>query len=100
MLAKIMLGGFRVELVKDEICLTRDDPQVCFRGRVPERTLTTTDRAVAIDDIVELSSNLECDPTTMACALVGLDHSFIDRSSATRPAGGMDASRIPSQMRM
>jgi len=41
---------------------------------VPERALPTTDRAVAINSVIELGASLECDPTTVACALVGLGH--------------------------
>ena len=74
MLAEIVLRSFRIELVEHEISLTREDAKVCVGRRVPERTLATTDRAVAIDDVVQFGSNLECDPAAMACALVGLDH--------------------------
>ena len=74
MSAEIMLRCFRIELVEDEIGLAGEHTEVSFRRRVPERTLPTIDRAVAIDDVIELGTNLECDPTTVASASVGLGH--------------------------
>ena len=82
-LAEIVLRCFRIELIKGEITFAREDTKVCVCSRVPERTLATTNRAVAINDVVEFSSNLECNPTTMACALVGLNHlAFFDSGKA------------------
>ena len=72
--AEIVLRCFRIELVEDEIWLTGEDTQICLRRRVPERALPTTDGAVAINSVIELGASLECDPTTVACALVGLGH--------------------------
>ena len=72
--AEIVLRCFRIELIEDEIWLAGEDTQICLRRRVPERALPTTDRAVAINSIIELGASLECDPTTVACALVGLGH--------------------------
>ena len=74
MSAEIMLRCFRIELVEDEIGLAGEHTEVSFRRRVPERTLPTTDRAVAIDGVIELGTNLECDPTTVASAFVSLAH--------------------------
>jgi hypothetical protein len=73
-LAEIVLGRLRIELIKGEIAFAREDAKVRLRRRVPERTLSTTHRAVAIHDGVELRPNLERDPTTMARALIALDH--------------------------
>lgn len=76
MLAEIVLRCFRIELIKDEIRRAREDTKLCVLRRVPERTRSTTDRAVAIDNVLELGSNLERDHTTMALALIGLGHLF------------------------
>jgi hypothetical protein len=72
--AEIVLRCFCIELVQDEIFLAGEDTQICLRCRVPERALPTTDRAVAINSVIELRASVECDPTTVACALVGLSH--------------------------
>ena len=72
--AEIVLRSFRIELVEDEIWLAGEDAQIRLRRRVPERSRPTTDRAVAINSVIELGASLECDPTTVARALVGLGH--------------------------
>ena len=74
MSAEIMLRCFRIELVEDEICLAGEDTQIRLRRRMPERALAATDRAVAINGVIELGASFECDPATVACALVGLGH--------------------------
>jgi len=69
-----VLRCFRIELVEHQIWLTAKDTQICLRRRVPERALPTANRAVAINSVIELGASLECDPTTVARALVGLGH--------------------------
>ena len=71
-LAEEVLGRLRIELIQGEIRLSREDTKVCVCRRVPQGTRSATDRAVAIDDVVEVSSSLERDPTTMARAQIGL----------------------------
>ena len=80
MLAEIMLSGFRIELIKGEIALTGDDTKVCLGRRMPQRTFSMAHGAVAINGVAELGSNLERDTTTMARALVGLDHPAVDNA--------------------
>src|SRR5882672_5723220 len=84
--AEIVLRRFRIELVEDEIRLAGEDTQIGLRRRVPERALPTTDRAVAIDHVAELGASLECDPTTVTCALVGLGHLLRGRMTTFRRA--------------
>ena len=72
--AEIVLRCFRIELVDDEIWLAGKDTQIRLRRRVPERAGPTTDRAVAINSVIQLGASFECDPTTVACALVDLGH--------------------------
>src|SRR5262245_3700692 len=69
--AKIMLRGFRVELIQRQVRFAREDAKVRFRCRVPERALAMADRAVAIDDVAQLGLRLEGDPTAMARAAIG-----------------------------
>src|SRR5262245_44017376 len=72
--AEVVLRRLRIELIKGEIGLAGEHAEVRVRRRVPEGAYSATDRAVAIDDVVGLGSNLERDPATMARAPVGLDH--------------------------
>jgi hypothetical protein len=64
--AEIVLRRIRVELVKDEIRFAREDTKLRIRCPVPQSTSATTERAVAVDDVVEVGSHLECDSTTVA----------------------------------
>jgi hypothetical protein len=73
-LAKIMLRCLRIELIKSEIVFACEDAKVSLRRRMPQRTLSTTHGAIAINDVVELSPNLELDTATMARALIALHH--------------------------
>ena len=72
--AEIVLRCFRIELVERQICLAGDDAKVRLRRWMPERALPATDRAIAINSVIEPGAGLECDPTTVACALIGLGH--------------------------
>ena len=73
-LQKIVLGRFRIELIKGQLAFTREDLEVRICRRVPERPRSTAHGAVAIDHVVELGPNLEPDPTAMARALIAPSH--------------------------
>ncbi len=75
---KIVLRGFRVELIKHEIGFAREDTKTRIRRSVPERALATTQGAVAVDDVVEIRPNLEHDSAAMACALMDLVHLVLE----------------------
>src|SRR5262249_6749251 len=73
-LAEIVLGRLRIELIKGQLAFTREDLEVRICRRVPERPRSTAHGAVAIDHVVRLGPNLEPDPTAMARALLALNH--------------------------
>lgn len=64
--AEIVLRSIRVELVEHEIGFACEDTKIRLRCPVPQSTPAATQRAVTVDDIVELGSYLECDSTTVA----------------------------------
>jgi hypothetical protein len=72
--AEIVFGRFRIELIKDQLALAREDTKICVCRRVPERPLSTTHGAVAVNNVVEFGANLERDPTAMARTPIALDH--------------------------
>src|SRR5205085_4598333 len=68
-LAEIVLRRLRIELIKGQIVFARQDAKVCVCRRMPERALSATHGAVAINNVIELGPSLECDPATVARAL-------------------------------
>ena len=63
---KIVLRGFRVELIKHEIGFAREETKTRIRSSVPESPLAATQGAVAVDDVAEIRPNLEHDSAAMA----------------------------------
>lgn len=74
MAAEVVLRCLRVELVKHEIGFARNNAELRIRHTVPERASATAQRTVAVDDVVELGLDLECDSTTVAGTLIGVAH--------------------------
>jgi hypothetical protein len=66
MSAEIVLCSFRVELVKNEIGFASKDTKIRIRYPMPKGTPATTERAVTVDDVVEVGSYLKFDSTTVA----------------------------------
>ena len=64
--AEIVLRRIRVELVKHDIGFAGEDAEILIRCPVPESTPATAERAVALHDVIEIGSYLECDSTTVA----------------------------------
>src|SRR5260221_4443750 len=61
MAAKIVLRGFRVELVEHQLGFAGEDAKARIRRAVPESALAAAQRAVAVDDVVEIGSELRRD---------------------------------------
>src|SRR5687768_11707374 len=65
-LAGVVPGRLRIELVQHQLALSRGDAQTGFSCSVPQRSDTTAQRAVAFHDVVEPRLELERDPTAVA----------------------------------
>ena len=71
---EVMLGCHRVELVESQLSLAGEHAKARLGHAVPQRTTTVTQRAIAIDYVVELRLHLEGDAPAMARSSMRLEH--------------------------